>query len=109
MFSGCSSLTSVDLSALVTKNIRDYKGLFYNCNRLSYIDISSFSHNNLTDSKLSIFNDNIPPYSTVIMNTHFYNRIESLIPLDLNIKEEGQRCNESTLKSAKNIEIPCFS
>jgi hypothetical protein len=109
MFLGCSSLTSVDLSALVTNNIRDYKGLFYNCNRLSYIDISSFSHNDLTDSKLSIFNDNIFSYSTVIMNTNFYNRIESLIPLNLNVKEERQNCNESTLNSSKILEIPCFS
>ena len=109
MFLGCSSLTSVDLSALVTNNIRVYKGLFYNCNRLSYIDISSFSHNDLTDSKLSIFNDNIPSYSTVIMNTNFNNRIKSLIPLNLNVKEEIQKCNETTLKSAKTLEIPCFS
>ena len=49
MFSGCSSLTSVDLSLYNTTNIKNYEGLFYNCQTLISADISSFNHNNLSN------------------------------------------------------------
>ena len=88
MFSGCSSLTSIDLSGLVTNNISNYESLFYDCNSLSYIDISSFTHNDLNDSNLSIFNKNIPLKPTIIINEDFYERIQSQIPPDSKIEEE---------------------
>ena len=88
MFSGCTSLTSIDLSGLVTNNISNYEGLFYDCNRLSYIDISSFTHNDLNDSNLSIFNKNIHLNPTIIINEDFYERIQSQIPPDATIEEE---------------------
>ena len=76
MFSGCSSLTSVDLSLYITNNIKNYEGLFYNCQTLIYADISSFNHNNLSNSKLSIFDDNYSSNITIIINNDFLNKIK---------------------------------
>ena len=80
MFSGCSSLISIDLSWIRTTNVRNYEGLFYNCNVLNYINIITFTHNDLPDEKLSIFNDKIPLEPTIYMTEEFYDRIEDLIP-----------------------------
>ena len=76
MFSGCSSLTSVDLSLYNTNNIKNYEGLFYNCQTLISADISSFNHNNLSNSKLSIFDDNYSSNITIIINNDFLNKIK---------------------------------
>ena len=77
MFSGCSSLTSIDLSMFITQNIKNYEGIFYNCKKLSYIDISSFTNiNNLPYSNLSIFDDNYPFNTTIIINEDFSKRIK---------------------------------
>ena len=76
MFSGCSSLTSIDLSRFITRNIKNYEDIFYNCKKLSYIDISSFEHNNLPSSNLSIFDDNYPFNTTIIINEDFSKRIK---------------------------------
>jgi len=76
MFSGCSSLTSIDLSKFITKNVKNYEGLFYNCPKLEYIDISPFTHNNLTKSNLSIFNYNYPLKGTIYINEDFLKRID---------------------------------
>ena len=91
MFSGCSSLTSVDLSWFLTKEVRNYEGIFYDCHSLSYIDMSSFTHNNLNGSNLSIFNDNIPLNSTIVISYGFYYKIQNQIPPDSNI-ENDENC-----------------
>ena len=91
MFLGCSSLTYVDLSWFLTKEIRNYEGIFYDCNSLSYIDISSFTHNNLNGSNFSIFNDNIPLNSTMVISYGFYYKIQNQIPPDSNI-ENDENC-----------------
>ena len=91
MFSGCSSLTSIDLSKFITRNVKNYEGLFYNCPKLEYIDISSFTHNNLPKSNLSIFNNNSPLKGTIYINKDFLNRIE--IPSTLQI-EDGTNNND---------------
>ena len=80
MFSGYSSLISIDLSWIKTTNIRNYEGLFYNCNVLNYINIVRFTHNDLPDEKLSIFNEKIPLEPTIYISKEFYDRIEDLIP-----------------------------
>ena len=84
MFSGCSSLTSIDFSKFITNNVKNYEGLFYNCPKLEYIDISSFTHNNLPKSNLSIFNNHYPLNGIIYINKDFINRTE--IPSTLQIK-----------------------
>ena len=42
MFSGCTSLTSLDLSGWNTSKVTDMMGMFYNCSGLTSLDLSSF-------------------------------------------------------------------
>ena len=83
MFSGCSSLISIDFSNFMMKNVINYKGIFYDCEKLEYIDISTFTHNNLPDSNLSIFNDNCPSNGNIYINYDFY--FKTTIPKNLKL------------------------
>ena len=83
IFSNCSSLISIDLSWILTTNVSNYEGLFYNWDLLYDINIVTFTHNDLPDEKLTIFNDKIPLEPTIYMNEEFYDRIEDLIPKNL--------------------------
>ena len=49
MFSGCSSLTSLDLSDFDTSNMKDMKGMFEGCSSLTALDLSSFDTSKVTD------------------------------------------------------------
>ena len=39
MFSGCKSLTSLDLSSFKTSELSEAKNLFYECNKMTYLNI----------------------------------------------------------------------
>ncbi len=47
MFSYCSSLESVDLSVINTKNVTDMSGLFSYCSSLKSVDLSSWNTENV--------------------------------------------------------------
>ena len=49
MFSGCSSLTNLDLSSLDTKNVTNMRNMFYGCSNLTELDLSKFNTSNVTD------------------------------------------------------------
>ena len=49
MFRGCSSLTSLDLSPLRTENVTDMGYMFYECSSLTSLDLSSLRTENVTD------------------------------------------------------------
>ena len=49
MFSGCSSLTSLDLSSFDTSSVEDMAFLFYGCTGLTRLNISSFSTSSAED------------------------------------------------------------
>ena len=49
MFSGCSSLTSLDLSNFNTSNVTNMRAMFYNCSSLTSLDLSNFDTSNVTD------------------------------------------------------------
>ena len=42
MFSGCSSLTSLDLSCFKTTNVYNMNRMFFGCSSLVYLDLSHF-------------------------------------------------------------------
>ena len=65
MFSGCSSLTSIDISNLDTHNIMNMASLFKDCLSLLSIDLSNFKTDN-----------------SVTMNSMFYG-CSSLVSLDI--------------------------
>ena len=47
MFSGCNSLSSLDLSNFNTQNVTDMSYMFCGCNSLSSIDLSNFNTQNV--------------------------------------------------------------
>ena len=49
MFSGCSSLTSLDLTSFDTSNVADMSGMFEGCSSLTSLDLTSFDTSNVTD------------------------------------------------------------
>jgi surface protein len=52
MFSGCSSLTSLDLSNFNTSNVKDLSYMFYNCSSLTSLNLSNFNTNNVVNIML---------------------------------------------------------
>ena len=48
MFSGCSSLTSLDVSGFKTDNVTSMNSMFYRCSSLTSLDVSGFKTNNVT-------------------------------------------------------------
>ena len=49
MFSYCNSLTTIDLSNFNTQNVTNMSSMFYYCNSLTTIDLSNFITQNVTD------------------------------------------------------------
>ena len=49
MFTGCSSLTNLDLSSFKTPKLTNVGYFLYNCSKLSTLDISNFDTTNVTD------------------------------------------------------------
>ena len=49
MFSGCGSLTSLDLSSFDTSQVRDMRSMFSGCASLTALDLSSFDTSKVTD------------------------------------------------------------
>ncbi|MCI6434026.1 MAG: protein kinase [Clostridiales bacterium] len=47
MFSGCSAVRELDLSAFRTSKVSDMGGMFNNCNELVSVDVSSFDTSNV--------------------------------------------------------------
>ncbi|MBQ7415361.1 MAG: BspA family leucine-rich repeat surface protein [Prevotella sp.] len=47
MFTGCSSLTSLDLSSFNTENVEEMGAMFYGCSSLTSLDLSSFNTSHL--------------------------------------------------------------
>ena len=48
MFSGCSGLTSLDVSNFNTQNVTDMQAMFANCKELTSLDVSHFNTQNVT-------------------------------------------------------------
>ncbi len=49
MFSGCSSLTTLDLSKFNTEKVTNMKGMFSFCSNLTTLNLSNFNTENITD------------------------------------------------------------
>ena len=55
MFSGCSKLTSLDVSKFNTVNVTNMKRMFYNCSKLTSLDVTKFNTANVTDMKYMFY------------------------------------------------------
>ncbi|MCM1128198.1 MAG: BspA family leucine-rich repeat surface protein [Lachnospiraceae bacterium] len=51
MFYNCSSLSSLDVTSFDTRNVTDMSGMFYNCSSLSSLDLTSFDTRNVTNMR----------------------------------------------------------
>lgn len=49
MFSGCESLTSLDVSAFDTRNVTSMSYMFGSCRSVEHLDLSDFNTSNVTD------------------------------------------------------------
>jgi surface protein len=49
MFSGCSSLSSLDLSGFDTYSVTDMGSMFFGCSSLVSLDLSGFDTSSVTD------------------------------------------------------------
>ena len=49
MFSGCRSLTSLDVSTFDTRKVTDMAQMFYDCGKLTTLDVSNFKTDNVTN------------------------------------------------------------
>ena len=56
MFSGCSALTTLNLSNFDTQSVTNMTGMFSDCRALTTLDISNFNTQNVTDMSFMFFN-----------------------------------------------------
>lgn len=91
MFSGCSSLQSLDLSGLKTDNVTNMNYMFSRCSSLQKLDLSGFNTSNVTNMSGMFYNDSslvsidISGFNTskvTNMRSMFY-KCSSLVSLDL--------------------------
>lgn len=54
-FSGCVSLSDIDISGLNTQNATNMDHMFYRCGKLKYADIENFNTQNVTDMSYMFF------------------------------------------------------
>jgi surface protein len=56
MFSGCSALTTLNLSNFDTESVTNMTGMFSDCRALTTLDVSNFNTQNVTDMSFMFFN-----------------------------------------------------
>ena len=56
MFSGCSSLTTLDVSNFDTSNVTNMGSMFSNCSKLTTLDVSNFDTSNVTNMYSMFYN-----------------------------------------------------
>ena len=55
MFSGCSSLTTLDLKNFNTSNVTDMRGMFHGCSGLTNLDLKNFNTSKVKDMGLMFY------------------------------------------------------
>ncbi len=70
MFSGCESLTTIDVSGFNTENVTNMSRMFSGCDGLTTIDVSGFNTENVTDmSRMFISCDSFTSLDLSTFNT----------------------------------------
>ena len=59
MFNGCMALTSLDVSKFNTSNVTNMSAMFYNCNSLTSLDVSGFNTSKVTNIEFLFYNDQL--------------------------------------------------
>ena len=60
LFYSCESLQSVDLNQLDLSNIRDFSSMFHNCKSLEYINLINYDETGLYESNIIKLDNNFP-------------------------------------------------
>ena len=76
MFSGCSSLTELDLSSFNTSNVQNMEGMFQNCSSLTELDLSSF-HTSNVQNMASMF-DNCSSLTKLDLTSFVTSEVENM-------------------------------
>ena len=77
MFSGCSNLTSLDVSGFNTENVTDMYYMFCGCSNLTSLDVSGFNTEKVTNMRImfygcsSLTNLNLSGFNTEKVNDMF--------------------------------------
>ena len=69
MFSDCRALTTLDVSNLNTQNVTDMSFMFFNCSAITTLDIAKFDTKNVTDMSLMFCSD--PALTTIYASDKF--------------------------------------
>lgn len=91
MFSGCSALTTLDLSSLNTEKVKIMRCMFDGCSSLTHLNVSNFKTENVTDMYSMFLNCksleslNLSSFNTsnVKAMTFMFSGCSSLVSLDL--------------------------
>ena len=111
MFSGCSSLSSLDLSSFNTVNVPNMERMFYYCKSLTSIDLSNFNTANVTTMKhmfwacSSLTSLNLNNFNTTNVTNMYcmFSNCRSLTSLDLS------DFNTSKVTNMQNMFSGCSS
>ena len=76
MFKNCESLTSLDISNFETSNVENMKGMFAGCKNLRYLDISSFGGYGETNGMLS----GVPSSGRIRVSKRFVDTVQRYLP-----------------------------
>ena len=69
MFSGCSSLTNINLSNFNTNNVTNMNRMFYGCSSLTNINLSNFNTNNVTNMNSMFYGcNNLNKYNIIVFD-----------------------------------------
>ncbi len=110
MFSGSTSLTSIDLSSLDTSKVNDMSGMFSGCSSLSSINLSNIDTSQVTNmsfmfdgcSKLTSIVLNDLDTSQVVDMSYMFQNCRNLTTLDLSTFDTGNTTNMKGLFSGCN-------
>ena len=121
MFSGCSNLSSIDLSGIDTSTVTDMSSMFSGCSSLSGIDLTSINTSNVIDmnhifsgcSSLNSINlDSLNTSNVVDINGMFYN-CTGLTSLDLSSFNTSNVTNMSMMfdgcSNLKTVNLQSFN
>ena len=69
MFSGCSALTSLDVTNFKTEHVTNMNRMFYNCSKLTSLDVTNFNTENVTN--MSFMFSGCSTLTTIYVNDKF--------------------------------------
>lgn len=102
MFYGCSSLTSLDLSTFDTSEVTDMSYMFYTCTALETLDISSFDMSKVTSSTSMFLT---PPSALTTLKTPKINPLTNVVLPKTMYAQNGTAYTKLPVTTGTSIEL----